>query len=237
MLKRILLIVVLAALPMQASALDTEDLLALVAMPLAVAAVSEATDVPMSDLMDVVSLLNDAEVPPVQFIEVVRYAPVAFVANVEPDFDDVLRSRIAEGVRGPALITVIEEQFVAYGLRDVDLDTARVVTVVDEPFLPPVVQTRIAAAKAHPHGGPPGQLKKQRGLQTGAEVVHRSTRNRVVVSKQEEPRVVKVHREKSVKPKRVVVHENRGSDDRGKGHGNKGGEKHGGGKGHGKGKG
>lgn len=235
MLKRILLIVAVAALPFQANALDTEDLLALVAMPLAVAAVSEATDVPMSDLMDVVTLLNDAEVPPVQFIEVVRYAPVAFVANVEPDFDDVLRSRIAEGVRGPALITVIEEQFVAYGLRDVDLDTARVVTVVNEPFLPPVVRTRIAEGKAHPHGGPPGQLKKQRGLQTGAEVVHGSTRTRVVVSKQEEPRVVKVHREKSVKPKRVVVHE---IDDRGKGHGGgKGGEKHGGGKGHGKGKG
>lgn len=229
MLKRITLILALAALPIQASALDTEDLLALVAMPLAVAAVSEATDVPMSDLMDVVTLLNDADVPPVQFVEVVRYAPVAFVAGIEPDFDDVLRLQIEQGVRGPELITVIEQQFVSYGLPSVDLNTTRVVTVVDEPFLPEVVRTRIATAKAHPHGGPPGQLKKQRGVQTGAEIVHRTSKpERVVVTKRQEPREVKVHVAKPDKPK----HENRGGD---KGHG--GGKDHGGGKGHGKGKG
>lgn len=172
--KRIVLVLVfaLAALPLQASPLENEDLLALVAMPLAVAAVSEVTDVPMNDLIDVVTLLNDANVPPVQFVEVVRYAPVALVVDTEPDFDDVLRAQIAQGIQGPALVTVIEQHYVTVGLRDVDLDAPRVVTVVDEKFIPEVVTTRIAEVKAHPHGGPPGQLKKAAGVQTGAEIVH-----------------------------------------------------------------
>src|SRR5215212_7134211 len=78
MLKRLAVASLLVTLlPLRAAALETEDLLALVAMPLAVAAVSELTDVPENQLIDVVTLLNDAQVPPAQFVEVVRYAPVA----------------------------------------------------------------------------------------------------------------------------------------------------------------
>src|SRR5687767_7788573 len=81
-----------ALIPTQAQALDNEELLALVAMPLAVAAVSEVTDVPMNDLIDIVSLMNDALVPPAQFIEVVRYAPVALVVDTqEPRFPAFVR--------------------------------------------------------------------------------------------------------------------------------------------------
>jgi hypothetical protein len=39
---------------------------------------------------------------------------------------------------------------------------------------PPPPTTWVREASSHPHGGPPGQLKKELGLQTGAEVVHGS---------------------------------------------------------------
>jgi len=45
-------------------------------------------------------------------------------------------------------------------------------------IVPPVVVSRVASVRAHPHGGPPGQLKKELGLQTGAEVVHGSKPSR-----------------------------------------------------------
>lgn len=250
MLKRAVLICVLAALlPTRAPALETDDLVALAAMPLAVAAVSEITDVPVSDLIDVVTLLNQAEVPAVQFVEVVRYTPALIVTDIEPDFGDVLRAQIAAGLRGPDLFPVIEQQFVAYDLPVVDLNAQQVVTVVDSPtFVPQVVTTRVATFRTHPHGGPPGQLKKAVGVQTGAEIVHPNrarARERVVASK---PREAKVHRVKPerVKPQRVdrVVtqpkahgnpHAGSGpAGNPGKGHGGGGG---GGGKGHGKGKG
>lgn len=190
MFKRTVLALALAALfPLQASAMDNEDLLALVAMPLAVAAVSEVSDVPVSDLIDIVTLLNDANVPPVQFVEVIRYTPVALVVDNEPDFDDVLRAQIAQGVQGPALVPVIRQHFVDLGLTDIDLNVPRVVTVAGEPFVPEVVTSRIAAKKAHPHGGPPGQLKKVAGAQTGAEIVHASKRRSTV----REDRVVAKH--------------------------------------------
>jgi hypothetical protein len=44
--------------------------------------------------------------------------------------------------------------------------------IVDQNFVPPMVVTRVEEVRIHPHGGPPGQIKKQLGLQTGAEVVH-----------------------------------------------------------------
>ena len=210
MFQRVVLVLAVAAFPLRASALDTKDLLALVAMPLAVAAVSEVTDVPMNDLVDVITLMNQAEVPPTQFIEVVRYAPAV------PNLDDVLRARIDAGVTGPALFPAIEAEFVASGLRDVDIDAPRVVTVVDETFVPTIVRTRVA--KAHPHGGPPGQLKKDAGVQTGAEIVH--------VARTKKPREVEV--EVHHKPAKAAKHGHEGGGEK-HGHGN--------GKGHGKGQG
>ena len=170
MRKTTLLAILLIALPVSAMALSNDELLALVAMPLAVAAVADIAEVPVAELVDVVTLLNDANVPPVQFVEVVRYVPVA-IAD-EDDFVDFVRTRQQSGLAGPALVTVIEERVHALGLRDVDLDTPAVV-VVDEAFIPAIVRTRVAAGRRqHPHGGPPGQLKKAVGVQTGAEIVH-----------------------------------------------------------------
>ena len=168
-----------ALIPTQAKALDNEELLALVAMPLAVAAVSEVTDVPMNDLIDVVTLMNDALVPPAQFIEVVRYAPVALVVDTQqPRFPEFVRFQYDSGLRGTALVSSIETRYHIYGVEGVDLDVVapRVIDVEDD-FVPQIVYTRIAERKAHPHGGPPGQLKKSRGVQTGAAVVHGTRRN------------------------------------------------------------
>ena len=177
-MRRILAAALLAAalIPGQAQALENEELLALVAMPLAVAAVSEMTDVPMNDLIDVVTLMNDAAVPPAQFVEVVRYAPVALVVEAEqPRFAQYVRVQYDSGLRGPALVNSIEERFQVYGINGVDLDvTAPRLVDVDDDFIPAIVHTRIAEHRSHPHGGPPGQLKKQLGVQTGAEVVHGS---------------------------------------------------------------
>jgi hypothetical protein len=216
MFKRLAVASLLAALlPLRAAALDTQDLLALVAMPLAVAAVSEMTDVPTSDLVDVITLMNDAAVPPAQFIEVVRYVPVALVTPVEgPTFVEFVRAREREGVRGTQLVMVIEDRFRLIGMpADLDVVAPRVVELERDQFVPQIVRTRVAEVKnkkAHPHGGPPGQLKKIAGVQTGAEIVHREAK----------------HKERD----RVVIVQPRGP-----GHG--GGHDQGGGKGKAKGKG
>lgn len=161
--------------PTRASALENEDLLGLVAMPLVVAAVSEITDVPVSDLIDVVTLLNNAAVPPAQFIETVRYIPVALVTE-NNDFVEFVRVREEEGVRGTALVTSIAERLLIYGLPEVDLAVTRLRTidVVEEDFLPRPVRIRLAEVKQHPRhplGGPPGQLKKAAGRRVVSEVV------------------------------------------------------------------
>lgn len=172
-------VVVLAATllaPSQAQALENEELLSLVAMPLAVAAVSEMTDVPVNQLMDVVTLLNDAAVTPPQFIEVVRYVPVALVVeDNQPDFVEFIRLREREGLRGTALVTSIQEQIPVYGVPEMELAVTRprTIDVAEDTFLPAPVRTRLAEFRRnHPHGGPPGQLKKVAGVQTGAEIVH-----------------------------------------------------------------
>lgn len=171
-------ILAVALMPARAQALENEDLLALVAMPLAVAAVAEVTDVPVNELIDVVTLMNDAQVPPAQFIEVVRYAPLTLVVETDnqPQFAEFVRLQFDNGLRGTALINSIEDHMQVYGVSGVDFDVvAPRIVDIDDDFIPNIVTTRVAEAKAHPHGGPPGQLKKRRGVQTGAEIVHGAT--------------------------------------------------------------
>jgi hypothetical protein len=222
-MKKTLAFALLAAIlfvPRNASALENEDVLALVAMPLAVAAVSEMADVPMNEVMNVVTLLNDAAVPPPQFIEVVRYVPVALHEDTDTNFVEFIQLREEEGLRGTQLVTAIEHH-----LRDdipaIDLDVARPRVDIEEDFV--FVRDE---RTSHPHGGPPGQLKKVAGVQTGAEIVHGITRGRGVRSDKDRARVT------------VQDRDNRGNCGGGKGHdrGN-GGDGHGGGNGKGKGKG
>ena len=195
MVKTLVLLTVVAALllPAQpAAALEVDnDLLAMVAMPLAVAAVAEITDVPTNDLIDMVTLLNDADVSPVQFVETVRYVPVALVAenDMQPRFVEVVRQQEQAGVRGTALVTFIEERLHLMGVPatvDLDVTAPRVIEIEDGRIVPAFVHTRIATVKTHPHGGPPGQLKKAAGVQTGAEIVHDDDRRGRVTRKHDQ---------------------------------------------------
>lgn len=133
-----------------AQGLENEDVLALVAMPLAVEAVSDVANVPMHALMDVVTVMNDAAVSPAQFIEVVRYAPAALAAEKPggPRLPEFVRLQFASGLRGTALVSSIEEHLQGYGVNGVDLDVTAPRTIdVDERFLPRVVQTRLAVSR------------------------------------------------------------------------------------------
>ena len=199
--------------PYSTSTLD--DPLAYISLPLAVAAVADIAGVPQDQLASLLTTLNNANVPPAQIIEVVRYVPVALVDNGQP-FVAYVQQQVSQGVTGPALVPLIQQQLQPYypsttinvvappeavpvttpvipeHLRNrtvvvsnqvpaatsapvVPEHLRRRTVVVDQNFVPPVVINRVAEVKrhpVHPHGGPPGQIKKQIGVQTGAEVVH-----------------------------------------------------------------
>lgn len=177
MVKKIVFVFLIAALPPTSFAMTNDDLLALVALPLAVAAVADVPEVPHAHLADFVTLLNRAAVPPVQLVEAVRYVPVALVSDAgDPQFVPYLRTRYDEGLRGDSFVQIIEQRYVTYGLPQVNLmvTAPRLQEYELRLIIPDVVRTRIVERRAHPHGGPPGQLKKEFGLQTGAEVVHGS---------------------------------------------------------------
>jgi hypothetical protein len=145
---------------------NSNSLLSLIAMPLAVAALSEMANVPQDQLASLLGMLNQANVPPAQFVDTLRYVPVALVE--QPDFVPYVQSQVSNGVTGPALVTVIDQRLPQY----VPAPAASNI-VVTQDYIPPTVRTRVAEWHSHPHGGPPGQLKKIYGVQTGAEVVHR----------------------------------------------------------------
>src|SRR6185503_11501893 len=126
-------------------------------------------------------------------------------------------------LRGTQLVTVIEDRFRAIGVpADLVVTAPRVVEVDRDEFFPQIVRTRIAEVKTHPHGGPPGQLKKVAGVQTGAEIVHGERPHK-------QKTVVREIHVKPAKPPKQEKHENKGFEKQGHGGG--------GGKGHGKGKG
>lgn len=172
MRKLLIFAVLVLALPKPGAALDQDDWLSLVAMPLAVAAVAELTDIPTQDLVTFVTALNQAEVPPPQFVEVVRFVPVVLVDEAaRPDFITFVNTQLSQGVRGDAMAVAIGERLRLVGVSEVNVASPQIF-VVEQDILPAAVVTRVAAVRQHPHGGPPGQLKKVLGLKTGAEVVH-----------------------------------------------------------------
>src|SRR3954454_5428362 len=144
----------------------SNDLLSLIAMPLAVAALSDIAGIPQDQLASLLGTLNQANVPPAQFVDTLRYVPVALVE--QPDFVPYVQSQVANGVTGPALMTVIDQRLPQYTPAPAASNI-----VVTQDYIPPTVRTRVAEWHAHPHGGPPGQLKKIEGVQTGAAIVHR----------------------------------------------------------------
>jgi hypothetical protein len=175
------------------------DPVSLVAMPLAVAAISELSDIPRTDLVQFITALNQADMPPPQFIEVVRYSPVVLVDRTEyPRFIEYVNTEIDSGVRGRPLAYAIADRFRTAGVETIDVVHPQPVTVVDRTFL------ERSAVTSHPHGGPPGQLKKQLGLQTGAEVVHQERVRPARVRPVRTERVV-TQRHHPPKRERVVV--------------------------------
>lgn len=197
------------------------DPLALVAMPLAVAAVADLIDVPRTDLMSFVSSLNQALVPAPQFVELVRYSPVMLVDRTQsPQLIQFVSSEVDRGIIGRPLAYAIANRIDTFQPVGIDVVAPRPRVIVErDEILPPVVVTRVASA--HPHGGPPGQLKKQLGLQTGAEVVHgsrpaRTTRTAVRTDDRDERRAprVRVAKERQVRPR--VVRSNDGNSGKAK---------------------
>ncbi|HEX2836415.1 MAG TPA: hypothetical protein VHW00_25645 [Thermoanaerobaculia bacterium] len=159
------------------------DPLALIAMPLAVAAVADLANVPATDLMQFVTSLNQARVPAPQFVEVVRYSPVVFLDRTEsPLFLRYVTTEVDRGLTGFPLAYAIANRIETYDPVDIDIVEPRPRYIVErDEILPPVVVTRVASS--HPHGGAPGQLKRELGLQTGAEVVHGGMPNQTARSR------------------------------------------------------
>jgi hypothetical protein len=148
----------------------SSDPLAAIGLPLAVAAVADIAGVPQSDLASLVASLNQANVPVTQEIQVIRYVPVALADN-NGNFVQFVQQQVTQGVTGPALVPVVTQQLQTYYPAHVDV-TAPPANVEEHYVVPQAAVTRVTEVHAHPHGGPPGQIKKQLGLQTGAEVVH-----------------------------------------------------------------
>jgi hypothetical protein len=218
------------------------DPLALVAMPLAVAAVSDATNIPAGDLISFITALNRARMPAPQFVEVVRYSPAVLVdATERPVFLRYVTTEVDRGVVGRPLAFALADRI---GIEDIERPRVIIHEDDDNDFVMPIVTTRVATTRTHPHGGPPGQLKKERGLQTGAEVVHGTSARRVASSRPSRvtPRVKAekhvtrapkvTHAPKVERAPKVHVSKGHGGGGGGKSHGNSGG-----GKGKGKGKG
>jgi hypothetical protein len=188
MKKIALLLLLLAVIPTGSKALSTsDDILALVAMPLAVAAVSDVPGLPQDQLGMLVTTLNQANVPPAQFVHVIRYVPVGLVVqdNRQPTLVQYVQTQSSHGLRGAALIQALVQALTGYGVTpQLDYAVAPMTLVIQNDYIPRVVVERVVyltrgagfersgAPSKNPHGGPPGQIKKTLGLQTGAEVVH-----------------------------------------------------------------
>lgn len=165
------------AVAVPAAALDQDRLVRLAEMPVAVARVAEVESVPDELFREFLLLLRDSDMAPAEFVDIVRYLPVALTEESpgEESLVEFVRVRQSSGTTGDRLAQALREEM---RVRGVPID--RRVTLVNVPdasasdFFPDVVIERTARDRAHPHGGPPGQVKKELGLQTGAEVVHGS---------------------------------------------------------------
>src|SRR5260221_3942293 len=171
------------------------DPLLLIDMPLAVAYVDDLGYIPEDRLATFCTTLNDAWVPPAQFVNVVQYAPLA-----QPQFVPFVQTQGSQGITGTALIASIDQQLPAYGLPARSYVTgsgrnARFVAPSAAPYMAPGGTSfapgstsfaptpapgsaafnnnpALTQAQNNPHGGPPGLLKRTYGYKTGAQVVH-----------------------------------------------------------------
>jgi hypothetical protein len=123
MKKTSLLLLLLALMPWDARAFNTydnsydaNDVLASVAMPLAVSAVCDVRGVQTDRVAELVTYMDQADVPPADFVDVFRYVPVALVMRTDnrPDFVEWVHGEVDRGVNGEALVTAMETQLRTY---------------------------------------------------------------------------------------------------------------------------
>lgn len=163
------------ALASPAMALDTTHAVTLVEMPVAVTRVAEVQTVEQALFGELLDLLFDVELPPAEFIDIVRYAPVLLVEDRNPDQNliELIQLRQAQGLEGAALAQLVRQDLRTWGIPiESEIRVVDLPRVTTAEFFPQIVVDRIGYDNVHPHGGPPGQVKKRLGLQTGAEVVH-----------------------------------------------------------------
>jgi hypothetical protein len=113
------LLLLLALLPIEAKAFntyDSSDVLSYVAMPLAVSAVCDVRGVQTNRVGELVTYMDQANVPPADFIDVFRYVPVALVLRTDnrPDFVEWVHGEVDRGVVGEALVTSMESRLRTY---------------------------------------------------------------------------------------------------------------------------
>src|SRR6476620_676307 len=103
----------LALMPLSAKALYTSDLIAYVEMPLAVDAVASVRGVDLVQLTGLCETLNEANVPPVVFVQELRYTPVALVGPAlrqQPTLCSYVREQRHRGLRGYDLGRALERR-------------------------------------------------------------------------------------------------------------------------------
>lgn len=114
-----LVLLVLALVPLEARALNTNDqneILSYVAMPLAVSAVCDVRGVQTDRVGELVAYMDQANVAPSDFIDVFRYVPVALVLRTDnrPDFVEWVHGEVGRGVIGGDLVTAMETRLRTY---------------------------------------------------------------------------------------------------------------------------
>jgi hypothetical protein len=142
-----------------------EDSLSLVVMPLAIDDVCDL-GVPYDRVSSLAVELNLGDVGPVQFVELMRYAPAALVVNGggyygQPDFIQFVRTSRIQGFTGYQLVQAAGQQLQAYNIApQIDLappayvgQTYYVPQVAqnwvdpaNQAFIPQAVSTRVAAS-------------------------------------------------------------------------------------------
>ena len=140
-----------------------EDPLSLVEMPVAVANACDL-GVPYDRVGGLVVELNLGDVPPVQFVELMRYAPAALVVGGgyygQPDFIEFVHTSRVGGYSGYQLVQAADQQLRAYDIAtQIDLGSPAYggqsyyvpqvarswVDPANPTYFPPAVSTRVAA--------------------------------------------------------------------------------------------
>ncbi|MEA2164095.1 MAG: hypothetical protein QOK37_2222 [Thermoanaerobaculia bacterium] len=120
---------------------DERTMRYLIEMPLAVATVSDLRGVRANDLGHFCGTLNRGYLPPEQFIDTVRYAPVVFVE--QPGFIPFLDVQIGNGVIGMQLFNAIHPRLPLYAAPSYAYSPDYVLT---DQYIPRTVRARFEQA-------------------------------------------------------------------------------------------